>query len=170
MGYTWARNWGSTGTTNGRFSVICGTVPIGSSLVRTVFGWNLWLLAPAWTVPLLEGQPVFAGVDTVRSGYAFAYPHPASDPLTELSYPQQRWLYWEASPLEPADDNHRKHATEGVLLRTVGTMAPRQCETAVTNIYPDQTLNVAVAVECPAVVTVGLEAKLTAYASILYTS
>lgn len=168
MAFSWVRNYGSSLTTSGHFHVFGGTAPIGSTIVRVIFGWSARLFIPAWQYETLAGQPVFAGAQTMRSGYGGALHSPAENPLGEALYPVERWLYWEASPLEPVSDGHFGHSTELILLRTSGTMVPRQSLTAVKNTYAAETLNVFVSADCPAVAAQGLEFTMFGYCSILY--
>lgn len=141
--------------------------PIGVTINRSIFGWEASILAHCWDWELLAGQPVYAGLQTVRSGFGGTIPHPDSSPLTELSYPGERWLYYEAAELVPSGDTTFRHWDAHILLRTVGTFTPRQCEKQVLNTYAGQTLNVYVSLACPAVAGIGQELATSSYVSAL---
>jgi hypothetical protein len=162
------RNSTTGQTAAGRINDNLAQVPVGMTINRTIFGWSAWILARPWNWELLAGQPVYAGLQTVRSGYGGTIPHPDSQPLTELSPPGERWLFYEVAILEPAGTPDHRHWDKSVLLRTVGTLAPKQCETQVLNTYAAQTLNVYVSIACPAVVLPALELQTSAYTAALW--
>lgn len=166
--YAWLRNSISQATVSGRANMNVVQAPVGVTINRTIFGWSCWVSAPMWAADLLVGQPVYAGLQTVRSGYGGTIPHPDSSPLTELSYPGERWLYYEAAELVPAGSLDYRRWDKHIMLRTVETFTPRQCEKQVLNTYAAQTLNVYVSVACPTMAGVGLELAATSYVSALY--
>jgi hypothetical protein len=135
---------------------------------RTIFGWSLNVLAKNWNWELLASQPVYFGVQTIRSGYGGGIPHPDSAPLTELSFPGERWLWYEVAELVPVITPEHHSWSKSVLMRTIGTLEPRECLTQVLNTYAGQTLNVYTSIAFPSIVLQALEANVSTYASVLY--
>lgn len=166
--FAWGRNYSGGQTTGGRLNLDLVQVPIGLTINRSIFGWNAFIVAKNWNWTLLAGQPVYAGLQTVRSGYAGGIPHPDTSPLGELGYPNERWLYWELAELTPVGSPDQHSWSKSVMLHTVGTYDPRECRTQVFNSNAGQTLNVWFSLSFPAIVLQGLELSVNAYASVLY--
>lgn len=166
--FGWFRNSLTSPTTAGRVNLNLAQVPIGATINRSIFGWNASILCKNWNWELLVGQPVYAGFQTVRSGYAGGIPHPDSSPLPELGYPNERWLWYELAELVPAITPDHRSWSKSVLLRTVGTYEERQCLTQVFNSNAGQTLNVWFSLSFPPIVLQALELNVTAYTSVLY--
>lgn len=166
--FAWLRNSLSGLTTAGRGNWNLVQVPVGATINRSIFGWEASILCHNWNWELLAGQPVYAGIQTIRSGYGGTIPHPDSSPLTELSYPGERWLWYELADLVPVITPDHSSWSKSVLLRTSGTLRPRECLTQVFNSYAAQTLNVYASIAFPPIVLQALEVTFTAYASVLY--
>lgn len=168
MAFSWIRGNVVGNTASDRFAATLAPVPTGATLVRTIFGWSAYVQVPMWQYELVVGRAILFGVDTVRSGFGGTIPHPGQNPLTELSYPSQRWLWYEHAPLVSDGATRWHDAGTHITMRTEGTATMRQCETQVINIFAAQTLNVMVSFESTDLLPLGLEFTCVANMSALY--
>ncbi len=168
MAYTWIRQRTTIVSSGGRADMNLAQIPLGKTLRRTLFGWSCFVQMPMWQYELAIGDPVFAGLVLVRSGYAGIIPHPDVSPLLELNYPNERWLFWEAAQLTCDGGQRWKHPGTHVTLYTTGTLTTRECETATVSNFAGQTMDVHVSIESLAMLGLGLELTCTAYVGALY--
>lgn len=170
MTYRWDRNSGSTGTSNGYLAIHGGAAHSHESIRRVVLGWSLFALVPAWSLDRLSGRPVYFGAVTQRSSNGSPPPDPSVSPLPNPNYPLERWLWWEASALQPVSSTSYVDPDAMVTLGTIGTMLARDEECSVANTLPSDDLVVYLVVSSPALVNVALEGWAAMYSSVLVSS
>jgi hypothetical protein len=170
MAYSWVRNSVGGLTVGQRLSLLAGSIPVGGSLVRLIYGWSAFVQCPGYQYDDVHGRVIFFGPNTVRSGFGGTLPHPGSSPLGELDYPGERWLGYEHAPLVADGQVDWRDSRSHVNLRTEATHVMRECNTAVKNTYAGQTLGIYLAWESVALATYGIEFWVTGTMSALVSS
>lgn len=168
MTATWVRNHAFAGTIAGRSAMLLAAVPAGKLIKRVIFGFAALIPAPVWAFDLLVGQEVFYGVETCLSGNtgALIYPDAAGPP--EISYPQQRWLWWGATTIR-ATRQPDNTAPSGLVTMVASNGADfEQSHGQALSNTVGQTLGVYVLIAAPAVDTAGLELAFQPWGAVLY--
>lgn len=167
MTYEWIRQTNQAGTTVAVAHIPVAQVLPGKTLVRTVFGWSFRAVVPMWAFERIGGRPVYAGVQTVLNSFGGSLPDPGISPLGELSYPLERWLWWEAGEMTADGNVHYSDPASNITVRSVGTLNARDIETAVRNTDAVAGLGLYISVSCPDLVNLSLEGVVTGYGSAL---
>lgn len=170
MTFQWTRETNQAGTTAAVAHVQVAQCAPGKTIVRTVFGWSFRAVVPMWAFERIAGRPVYGGVQTVLNSFGGSLPDPGISPLGELSYPLERWLWWEGAELSADGNVHYADAASNITVRSVGTLNARDIETAVRNTDAVAGLGVYISVSCPDLVNLSLEGTVTGYGSVLVQS